>query len=115
MLLVANSVSLHQRDTLSLSTHAMVYPRMDMRIPANAKMDKCPHAFLTADSPWDPLALNNKSEEKLCDTVMELSEVKEKHDGADPLVDGCLFFCGLVKIMSHFSVRKMNSLQQMQT
>ena len=31
-----------------------------MSIPADAKMDKCPHAFLTADSSWDPSTSDNE-------------------------------------------------------
>ena len=52
-------------------------PRVTMRIPTDAKMDECPHAFLTADSPWDPLVLDNKFEEEFCNAVTELPEVKE--------------------------------------
>ena len=31
---------------------------MEMKIPVDATMDKYPHIFLMADSPWDPLTLD---------------------------------------------------------
>ena len=72
------TIPIHARDGL---------PRMDMRIPTDAKMDKYPHAFLTADSPWDPLVLDNEFEEEFFDAVIKMSEVKERRDGANPRVD----------------------------
>ena len=50
-------------------------------------MDKNPHMFITADSTWDPLVLDNEFEEEFYNAVTELPEVKERHDGADPRVD----------------------------
>ena len=66
-------------------------PRIDMQIPKDAEKDKCLHVFHTADSPWDPLVLDNKFEEEFHSAVVELPEVKEQCDGADPCVDGCGF------------------------
>ena len=66
-------------------------PCIDMRIPNDADMDNYPHTFLTADSPWDPLVLDNEFEEEFCDAVTELPEVKEQRDGADPRIEGYRF------------------------
>ena len=66
-------------------------PHIDMQIPVDAKMDKCPHVFLAVDSPWDPLAPDNKFEEEFCDTVADCLWSQERHDGADPHVDRCGF------------------------
>ena len=60
-----------------------------MRIPVDAETDKCPHVFLMADSPWDPSTLDNK----FCDAVTEIPEVKQQCDGADPCIDGHGFLC----------------------
>ena len=66
-------------------------PCIDMRIPMDAKMDNCPHTFLTADSHWDPLVLDNEFDEEFYKAVMKLPEVKERHDRADPCIDGYRF------------------------
>ena len=69
---------LHVRDGL---------PRMDMRIPMDAEMDKCPHVFIMADSTWDPSVLDNEFEEEFYDAVTELPEVQARRNGTDPRVD----------------------------
>ena len=58
-----------------------------MSIPTDEDMDKYPHVFLTADSPWDPSVLDNEFKEEFYDTVTELPEVRERHDGVDARVD----------------------------
>ena len=58
-----------------------------MRIPTDADLDNYPHAFLTADSTWDPSALDNEFDEQFHNTITELPEVKERRDGTDPCVD----------------------------
>ena len=40
-------------------------PCVDMKIPMNAEMDKYPHVFLAADSPWNPSALDNQFDKKI--------------------------------------------------
>ena len=40
------TIPIHVRDRLSC---------IDMQIPMDAEMDRYPHIFLMADSPWDPL------------------------------------------------------------
>ena len=72
------TIPIHVRDGL---------PRMDMRIPTDAEMDKYPHVFITADSNWDPSILDNEFEEEFYDAVTELPEVQARRDGADPRVD----------------------------
>jgi hypothetical protein len=59
-------------------------PCMDMTIPTDADMDRYPHVFLTADSPWDPTVLDNEFQEEFFNTVTELEEVQEHCDGCDP-------------------------------
>ena len=66
-------------------------PRVDMQIPTDAEMDKHPHVFVTADSTWDPSALDNEFEEEFYDAVTELPEVQARRDGADPRVDDYSF------------------------
>ena len=76
------TIPIHVRDGL---------PCIDMCIPMDADLEKCPHVFLTADSTWDPSALDNEFDEQFCDAISELPEVKEQRDGADPCIDDCDF------------------------
>ena len=71
------TIPIHVRDGL---------PRINMRIPTDADLDKYPHIFLT-DSTWDPSVLDNKFDEQFYDAITELPEVKERQDSADPCVD----------------------------
>ena len=66
-------------------------------------MDKYPHAFLMANSPWDPLVLDNKFEEEFYKAASELPEVKERRDGTDPLVNnyGFLRTCQDYELLFH--------------
>ena len=86
---------------------------MDMQIPMDAEMDKYPHVFITADSPWDPSVLDNEFEDEFSDAVAELPEVKERCNGADPHVE-ITDSCNLIKITRYFSVHKTSLLRPTQ-
>ena len=82
---VENSAFSHLRDAQSLFTqvtdfHALTYdglPRIDMRIPMDAKMDGYTHTFIETDSPWIPSALDNEFELEFHNAVTKLPEVQE--------------------------------------
>ena len=62
-------------------------PRIDMRPPSQAELDKYPHVFVTSDSPWDPAILDEEFDETFHDAVMELPVVVERQAQRDPRVD----------------------------
>ena len=66
-------------------------PRIDMRPPSQAELDKYPHVFVTSDSPWDPAILDEEFDETFHDAVMELPVVVERQAQRDPRVDECGF------------------------
>ena len=95
-----HSVPVHMHDRL---------PCIDMRIPAEAEMDKYPHVFLTVDLPGDPAALDNEFDGEFHNTVTELPEVKNKVIVPILALMGADFHKH-TKISNHCIEHKMNSL-----
>ena len=90
------------------------HTRMDVTVPTDHDMNNYPHVFLMADSPWDSVILDNKFEEEFYDAVMELPQVQECCNSADPCVDGHGFFCLHEDYKALFCAQD-NSIAQNQT
>ena len=56
---------------------------MDMVPPMDDDMERCPHVFITEDSPWNPDSLDEEFFFDGADAIIDIPGVQQRHDARE--------------------------------